>query len=150
MIAFWFIGIGATIGASIYLASHEGDEYDKVAIPYIQHVVAEISEWDPEKAKALMAEDVVAKIPEEKFSRAMSFFSQLGTLQSMEEPAFNKAFIDNQTDIGKHTIVEYDVKTRYEHGDAEINLKLLQKGAGYEIYSFNFRSEKLSPQEKKE
>ncbi|NIW49323.1 MAG: hypothetical protein GWN14_25070 [candidate division Zixibacteria bacterium] len=149
MIALWFIGIGATIGASIYLANHEGDEYDKYAIPYIQKAVAELSEWDPEKAKALMAEEVVAKIPEEKFSRAMSFFSQLGALQSMEEPSFNKAFIDQQTDIGKQTIVEYDVNTHYEHGDAEINLKLLQKGSDYEIYSFNFRSEKLTPQEEK-
>ncbi|NIQ10113.1 MAG: hypothetical protein GWO23_10715, partial [Gammaproteobacteria bacterium] len=43
MIALWFIGIGATIGASIYLASHEGDEYDKHAIPYIQKAVAELS-----------------------------------------------------------------------------------------------------------
>jgi hypothetical protein len=146
MIALWFIGISATIGASIYFKSQEGVEYDKVAIPFIQKAVAEISHWDVEKAKTLMAPEVLEKIPEDKFSRAMEFFSQLGTLQSMEEPSFKKVFIDQETDIGKQTIVEYDVDTNYEHGEAELTLKLVQKGAGYQIYSFNFRAEKLMPQ----
>jgi hypothetical protein len=149
MIAMWFIGISATIGASIYFKSQEGVEYDKVAIPYIQKAVAEISLWDTEKTKKLMAPEVLAKIPKEKFDRAMVFFSQLGTLQSMEEPSFKKVFIDQETDIGNQTIVEYEVDTIYEHGDAEVDIKLLKKGESYQIYRFNFRAEKLTPMEEK-
>ncbi len=149
MIAIWFIGIAATIGASIYFKSHEGDEYDTVAIPYIQQAITEISQWNPDKAKALMAKEVVATIPDDKFARAMEFFSQLGNLQSMDEPSFQQVFIDQQTDIGKQTIVEYDVDTLYEHGEAEINIKLLKRGDTYEIYRFNFSSEKLLPPEEK-
>ena len=149
LVAFWLVGIISVICASIYSKQHEGDEYAAVAIPYIQEAIAEISLWDPAKAKALMAPEVASTIPDEKFVRAMDFFSQLGTLQSMEEPNFQTAFVDQETDIGKQTILEYDVETLYEHGEAEINLKLLKRGDGYEIYRFNFMSEKLMPQQEK-
>lgn len=147
MIAFWAIGILAIIGTSIYLKYQEGVDYDQLAVPYIEKALPEISKWDPVKTKTLMSPEIAATIPQDKFDRAMTFFSQLGTLQSMEKPAFNKAFVDQKTDIGIQTLVEYDVKAQYEHGDAEVNLKLLQKGDSYQIYSFNFRSEKLMPQE---
>lgn len=147
MIAFWAIGIIAIIATSIYMKYREGVEYGQVAVPYIEQTLPEISKWDPVKTKALMAPEIAATIPEDKFARAMEFFSQLGALQSMEAPAFNKAFVDQETDIGIQTIIEYDVKAHYENGDAEVNLKLLQKGEAYQLYSFNFRAEKLTPQE---
>jgi hypothetical protein len=150
MIAFWFIGIGATIGISIYSKSQEGVEYEAVAFPYIEKVVKEISLWDTGKAKQLMAPEVLATIPDDKFDRAMDFFSQLGALKSMDEPDFKKAFIDQKTEIGTHTIIEYDIDAIYEKGEAEINLKLLDRNGAYEVYRFNFSAEALMPEEEKE
>lgn len=150
MIAFWFIGIGTTIGVSIYFKSQEGVEYEAVAFPYIENAIKEISLWDATRAKALMAPEVLATIPDDKFERAMDFFSQLGALKSMDEPDFQKIFIDQKTEIGTHTLLEYDIDAVYDKGEAEINLKLLDRNGSYEIYRFNFSAEALMPEEAKE
>lgn len=91
-----------------------------------------------------MAPEVSATIPEENFTQAMTRFSRLGALQSMDEPKFDEVHQDLQTDIGKQTIVVYDIHAKYENGDAIINLKLLDKGESLEIYRFGFSSEILS------
>ena len=150
MIAFWFIGIGATIGVSLYLKSQEGVEYEAVAFPYIEMAVKEISLWNSGEVKKLMAPEVLANIPDEKFDRAIKFFSQLGALKSMDEPDFKKVFIDQKTEIGTHTLLEYDIDAIYENGEAEINLKLLDRNGAYELYRFNFSSKTLMPEESKE
>lgn len=149
MIAFWVIGIAATIGASIYLKSQEGVPYEAVAVPYVKQAVNQISLWDVDKTKALMAPEVLATIPDDKFALAMEFFSQLGALKSLDEPDFQKAFIDQETDLGKFTILEYDVNAVYEKGPAVVNLKLLKRDDSYEVYRFNFSAQALMPEEAK-
>ena len=67
----------------------------------------------------------------------------LGALQSIDEPEFEQAHVDQEIDIGKRTVLEYKINAKYENADAIINLKLLEKGASYEIYRFNFSSEYL-------
>lgn len=146
MIAFWAIGISATVGASIYLQSQEGVPYEEVAVPFVKKAVTEISEWDVAKTKGLMAPEILATIPDDKFARAIDFFSQLGALKSMDEPSFQKAFIDQETEHGKFTILEYNVDTVYEQGPAQVNLKLLKRDESYQIYRFNFAAETLMPE----
>lgn len=143
LIALWVVSIAAAVGGLELYKSHQGAEFDKTAIPYIRAVVPEISTWDPETVKALMAPEIAASIPEEKFVRAMRFFSKLGALQSIDEPKFSEAHIDQETDIGRQTIVIYTVAARYENAEAEITLQLLERGTSYEIYRFNFSSELL-------
>ncbi|MDT8443120.1 MAG: hypothetical protein RQ722_02415, partial [Desulfuromonadales bacterium] len=58
-------------------------------------------------------------------------------------PKFDQIHQDQQTEIGKQTIVVYDIDAKYTNGDAVINLKLLDKGGSLEIYRFDFRSEIL-------
>lgn len=148
LLAFWVVTMVAVVaGTHLYKRSQSAD-YDATAIPYINKVVPEISMWDPEKTEALMAPEVAAAIPEGKFVRAMEFFSMLGALKSMEEPVFEKAYVDQETpDLGNQTIVEYNVETIYENGDATVNLKLLMRDGKFEIYRFDFGSETLLPPE---
>lgn len=145
LIAFWFIGIITVFGGTEIYKIYQGSEFDKKALPYIEQVVPEISKWDPIATKSLMSPEIAATIPDDKYARAMIFFSQLGALQGMGSPDFEKAHVDQETGIGKHTIVEYKVQAKYENGDAEINLKLLQREGNFEIYRFNFSSESLLP-----
>ncbi len=133
------------IGGSIYYKTYQGAEYDEQAVPYIEKVVPVISQWDPEATKALMPPEIAATIPDDKYVRAMDFFSQLGQLKSISEPNFEKAFVDQETDIGIQTIIEYNVDTIYEEGEAELNLKLLKRNNNLELYRFNFSSEALMP-----
>ncbi|MGD9019126.1 MAG: hypothetical protein PVF84_02690 [Desulfuromonadales bacterium] len=143
LIALWVVSIAAAVGGLEIYKSYQGQEFDKTAVPYIRQVIPEISTWDPETVKALMAPEVAATIPDEKFIRAMRFFSKLGALQSIDEPEFSEAHVDRETDIGRQTILEYKIDARYENDEAEINLQLLEKGSSYEIYRFNFSSELL-------
>jgi len=145
LIAIWAVSIAAAVGGLELYKSHQGTEFDKTAIPYIREVIPEISTWNPETVKALMAPEIAATIPEEKFIRAMLFFSKLGALQSIDKPEFSEAHIDQETDIGTQTIIEYKIDALYENANAEINLQLLKKGASFEIYRFNFSSEVLLP-----
>lgn len=145
LIAFWVVSILIIIGGSTIYKKYQGSEYDKLAIPYIQSVIPVISNWDPVAIKALMAPEIAATIPDDKYARAMVFFSQLGALQSIGEPEFTKAYVDQETDIGLQTILEYRVDASYANGDAEIDLKLLERGGSLEIYRFNFSSETLLP-----
>lgn len=131
------------VGGSIYYKMHQGAEYDTLAVPYIEKVVPIISQWDPAATKALMVPEIVAEIPEDKFVRGMTFFSQLGALQELDTPSFVKAFKEEETDIGTQTIIEYDVDAVYQNGEAEINLKLMEQGDSYQIYRFNFSAEAL-------
>lgn len=146
LIAFWAVSMLIIVGGSIFYKKYQGSEYDKLAIPYIQNVIPIISRWDPVATKALMAPEIAATIPDDKYARAMVFFSQLGALQSIDEPEFTKAHIDQETDIGRQTILEYKVDASYANGDAEIDLKLLERGGSFQIYRFNFSSETLLPQ----
>ena len=143
LIALWVVSIAAAVGGLEIYRSYQGSEFDKTAIPYIRQVIPEISKWDPETARALMNPDISATIPDEKFSRAMRFFSKLGALQSIDEPEFEEAHVDQETDIGKQTIVEYKVGAQYENDEAMIFLQLVEKGDSFEIYRFNFSSELL-------
>ncbi len=143
LIALWAVGIATIVGGLEIYQNYQGTEFDKTAIPYIQEVITVISKWDPETTRALMAPEIAATIPDEKFIRAMHFFSKLGALQSIGEPEFEKALVDQQTDIGEQTILEYKIDAKYENADAEINLKLLERGESFEIYRFNFSSEFL-------
>lgn len=145
LIAFWAFSMIAIIGGSYFYKKYQGIEYDKLAVPYIEKTVPVISSWDPAETKALMAPEIAETIPADKFVRAMSFFSQLGSLKELGTPSFVNAYQDEETEIGKQTIIEYNVDAVYQNGEAEINLKLLERGDSYEIYRFNFSSQTLMP-----
>ena len=147
LIAFWLVSMLIIIGGSIFYKKFQGSEYDHLAVPYIQAVIPVISQWDPVKTKALMAPEIAADIPDDKYAMAMEFFSQLGALQSIDKPSFTKAHVDEETDLGRQTILEYQVDAKYEKGDAEIDLKLLERNGSFEINRFNFSSEALMPKE---
>jgi hypothetical protein len=147
LLGLWFVTILTVLAGSIIYKQNQSSEYHDRAVPYINKVIPEISKWDPATTRALMAPEVAATIPEENFTKAMNWFSRLGKLQNIEEPSFVKAHVDQETDIGKLTIIEYDIDARYENDDAEIHLKLLEKNGSFEIYRFNFSAEILTEQQ---
>lgn len=143
MLGTWLVVIIAVIGGSTLYDRYKTSKYDDQAVPYIKEVIPEISQWNPSKTKNLMAAEVAATISEEKFSQAMNWFSKLGKLQSIDEPQFIDVHSGEQAEIGKQTIVEYDIDADYANGDATINLKLLLRDGLFEVYSFNVSSEAL-------
>jgi hypothetical protein len=146
MMGLWAVAIVTIIVGSGVYTRFQSSDYDDVAGPYIKKALPEISTWDPDKTRALMTPEISAGIPEQDFTKAMAWFSRLGALQSMDEPDFIKAYLGQDTSIGKLNLLEYEVDAKYANGDAVINLKLIDKGGAFEIYRFNFSSETLIEQ----
>jgi hypothetical protein len=144
MLAIWFLTIVSIyVGSRIY-EDNQGNQYTDTAVPFTKQVVTEISKWDPEITKKLMSPEILATIPEDRFVRAMTWFSKLGALQEMEEPEFEKLYIGEKTEIGAQTLIEYTVAAKYENGEALINIKLRDKDDGFDVYRFNLRSSTLT------
>ena len=143
-IAIWLIGmIGVFAGSAIY-NNYQGEQYSKTAIPYLQKVIPELSSWDPEQIKGLMAPETLENIPEEQFRNMVNWFSKLGKLRSSEAPVFEKIDSRLTKNGAQQKVVEYSVAATYENGDARLNVKLLDLGDSFEIYHFSFGSEILS------
>lgn len=143
LLILWFVTIICVVGGSMIYDRYKTSEYDDIAFPYIKRIIPELSKWDPATTSGLMAPEVLSSIPETNIAQAMTLFSRLGALQSIDEAKFDEVHEVQESDIGKQIIVEYNVDARYENGDAEINLKLLPRGGNFEIYRFNVSSEIL-------
>ncbi|MGW8311749.1 MAG: hypothetical protein ACWGOL_00800 [Desulfuromonadales bacterium] len=143
MLVMWFVAVLVVILSARVYSKLQSLDYDEVAVPYLKSIIPQISQWDPEATRALMVAEVSAAIPDEQFNRGIAMFSRLGELQNMSDPEFEKVYRDQQTIIGKQTIVEYNTEAKYANGDATINVKLLDKDGHFEIYRINFSSEVL-------
>ena len=144
LLILWLVTIIAVFAGSILYDKYTASEYDDIASPYIKRIIPEISKWDPVTTKGLMAPEISSTIPDENFAQAMTLFSRLGTLQSMDKEKFEELHENQKTKIGTQTLVEYNIDAKYENGDAVINLKLLLRDDSFEIYRFNFSSEILT------
>jgi hypothetical protein len=144
LMALWLVTIIAVFAGSVIYDKYKSSEYDVIADPYIKRIIPEISKWDPVTTKQLMAPEISATIPDENFAQAMTLFSRLGALQSMDDAKFKEIHEDKETTTGKKTFVTYDINAKYENGDAVINLKLLLRNGTFEISRFDFSSEILS------
>ena len=84
-----------------------------------------------------MVPEVLAESTEEDFAKIIKYLSKLGSLKSMDEPAFSKIHTGATLDDGKRTYVTYNINAKYENGDAVINIVLLDLGDHFQIYNFH-------------
>jgi len=125
-----------------YMA-YKQSEYNETALPYIKKVIPIISEWNPEKSRPLFVASTFDNVSDEDYSKLFNWFSELGVLNSMDEPEFLKVTSGATVREGASTIVSYGVLAHYENGDAQITISLLDLGSSFEIYHFNLKSKAL-------
>lgn len=144
LLACWFATIVAVIVGSYIYSYYQAAEYDDRALPYIMNVVPEISKWNPDITRSLMAAEVLETVSEEQLVRIMTLFSRMGGLLSMESPEFQKVLSEEDTGSGKKAVIAYEMAARYENGDALISINLLERDGSFEVYRFNVSSEALA------
>jgi len=142
----WAIAVVCGIGGVFYYKQHQADKYAATAVPYIKQVVPQISGWDPVVIRSLMSEDSLRNLPPGKFERIIEIFSQMGELQSMDEPVYKQSDSIPLPDGGSRPLVRYEVKARYQKGEAVLTLNLVEMGGGFKVSHFNLGSEVLSSQ----
>lgn len=119
-------------------------QYEKSAVPYIEQVLPVISTWDPALAKDYIAPEVLERVSAEALAELMHSLSQIGDLQRIDKIAFkNKTSGENLT-RDELPLVTYDLVTHYSSGEVGVTISLLDKGTGFDVYRFNFRSEVLA------
>ncbi len=138
----WFIAMVSVV-VGVYVYKHkQAAEYDALAVPYIKQVIPELSQWNPDTTRQLMAPEALEGISEEMFVEVIRVFSKMGSLETVGEPEFKKAYTAEETKID--TVVAYTTTAKYEYGDAKIAIQLLVRDGSLEVFRFNLSSETLS------
>lgn len=142
LIVCWFIAMVSVV-AGVYIYKHkQASEYDEFAVPYIKKVIPVLSQWDPETTRQLMAPEALDGISEEMFTQVIAVFSKMGELQSIEEPSFQKAYSEEETEIDP--VVAYSIDAKYANGEAVIAIQLLVRDGSFEVFRFNLSSNTLT------
>jgi hypothetical protein len=78
--------------------------------------------------------------PEADLEKLLNWLKKLGSLQSFEEPELDNV-ASGFNDNGSYKILTYNIKTRFENGDAKITFRLSDLGSEkFLIQSFNVDS----------
>jgi hypothetical protein len=131
-----FLLIVALIISLVTYSYFKAEQYNNSAVPYIKQKIPELSSWNPEVMKKYIAPDTSQKKTDEYLTILTLRLAELGQLKNFDEPQFvNIESIETLLD-GKQTIATYNILTRYENGDANITIRLLEGDDGFKIYTF--------------
>jgi len=144
MLISWVVVVVSIIGGSFLYKAYQGEQYKETALPFVKEVIPIVSEWDADKTRAMMAPEAVAEIPAENFVKAMNLFSQLGTLESVDEPKFDEVVEIAREGENVTTLLNYKVVARYSNGVAQYKIQLIDRGDRFQLYNFNVSSETLT------
>ena len=143
LVTIWFVAVTSAIVGSFAYNHYKSTVYHDSAVPYLQQVIPEISSWDPERIRTLLAPEALKVVEEDKYLTLINWFKRLGELETIGEPDFEKADSRTGEDGALLDIVEYTVPLTYSNGEAELNILLLERDGAYTVYHFTFASERL-------
>lgn len=138
-----FLVIALVVATVNVVTWYKSTQYEDTAVPYIKTAIPVLSKWDAESIKEFMAPKVLEQTTDENFSKIIKYFSNLGSLNSFEEPEFSDVYTGTNPEEGTQTIVNYTVDAVYENGDAVITISLLKSGNSFKIYKFHISSRAL-------
>ncbi len=124
------------ISSYLYYGSVQSSQYDGTAIPYIHQVLPEISTWDPETVKQLLAPEVLKTVTPENLNSILEELSKIGELQEIGEAKFK----EKSNGGGQQMVVTYVLDAQYSSGETAVTISLLETDDSYQVYFFNFES----------
>jgi hypothetical protein len=122
---------------------YQESSYEKTAVPYVKEAIPAITSWNPQKVRALMQPQISQTISDADLSKLLGWLSKLGALKGIDEPQFDNVFSGADTNYGSYKIVTYDVLAHFDHGDAKIVLRIMDKGGVLKVFAFNINSKAL-------
>lgn len=123
---------------------YQSFQYEKTAVPYIEKVIPEFSQWKPDIAKQYMVPEVLQGVSNEDLSKIFKLYSKLGKYKKMSEPDFTNLTVKTTSKDGEQTLVTYTINAEYENGNAIVTIVLLDLGNTFQVYSFNVNSTALA------
>jgi len=130
---------GAFVGYAIYA----GGKLDASSKAYVDRVVTEIvSTWSAESLKREASAELSRQAVGDDVDVAFRKFSALGNLVAYRgSKGESKISITPKT--GKLVTANYEASARFEHGDALIDVSLVQRGGRWQVLGFFVKSDQL-------
>jgi hypothetical protein len=124
-------------GLSMWYKSYQ---YEDTAVPYLTATIPELSKWDAERIKKLVAPEILEETTPEQFNKIIKHLSALGILVTMGEPRIAKVYQNATNKSGEQTLVKYHIDAVYENGNAVIAITLLDLDDSFQVYKLHIDS----------
>jgi hypothetical protein len=133
------------VASLIGFISLKKTKYDKVAIPFIESYIVELSSWEPDRVRQYWAPEVLAQLDPEETERLFLAYRQLGALQSHDPPLFLQ--VGAHTKIPYSALVTYQVPARFDGGEALLTIQLVPtESEGLKVWHIHIESDAFLPQ----
>jgi len=135
--------LGTLLGGFIVFTTSNTDALKTRALPYIAKAIPEISKWNLETMTKYMDPEVQSKISNKQLIEIINAYSKMGKFISMDKPKFQTVKSGVSTKNGDYVIINYLVPVKYENGDANIAISLIDKETTFNVYLFRLNSNAL-------
>lgn len=123
----------------------QSSRFDSLVLPYIDRTLPQLSQWDLDTTKALLDEEALNRVTDERLGQMLEYLSRIGTLQDFEKPRFRSTSTAMTTGAVEKDVVTYRVKANYSSGVADVTLSMIDRDGAYALLHFNFQSQALAP-----
>lgn len=130
---------GAVVGYAIYA----GGKLDVSSKAYVDRVVPEIvSAWSAENLRREASAELSQQAAGDQIGAAFRKFSALGNLVAYRGSK-GEAKISITPKTGKIVTAKYEATAKFEHGDAVIDVGLVQRDDRWQVIGFFVKSDQL-------
>ncbi|MBW2503041.1 MAG: hypothetical protein JRE16_00575 [Deltaproteobacteria bacterium] len=140
MLGIWFVVILGIIAGSAVYNHYKSSRYDESAHIFLKKTVPQLSNWDVDQIRLLMAPEALERISDTTYNATITLFAKMGRLLSFDKPKFSQIHLEDKD----RAIVEYTIDAKYENGDAILTVNLLHEDGEFKIYHFNVQSSALT------
>jgi hypothetical protein len=130
------------LGCFVGYASYEGSKLDASSKAYVDECVpAIVSAWSKDALLQRSSPELlnILKAKPDETDLLLAKFSKLGALRQYDG-AKGDSFVAYNTAGGKTTTANYTATARFENGDAQITIRLIQLDGQWRILLFNVNS----------
>ena len=135
-----FLAILVGVVAFIGYAAYSGSKLDVSSKTYVDQVVPIIvSTWSPEEVLKRASPQFRQAVNDEQLKELLLKLSKLGHLDKYEGSK-GDSNVSFTTQAGKVVSATYVANAKFENGDAQINIRIIQLGGQWQLLSFYVNS----------
>ncbi len=132
-----FVIVIAAIGSFIGYAAYNGNKLDASSANYInENIPPIISSWNPQELIKRSSPELQKVATENQIDTLFAQASKLGAMKSFGKPK-GDSNMSYTTQAGNQTTASYVIPVEFQHGKAEIKVKLIQHDGQWQILGFH-------------
>ena len=130
----------AVVGGLIGFVAYNGTKLDASSKEYVDQAIPQIvTTWSSTELLNRASPELEASATKEQLNQLFKKLSELGTLKKYQG-AEGESFMSYTTEHGKQITAKYKAKAIFEHGEAEIQIQLIEHDGKWKIINFQVNS----------